>query len=87
LVNDDEMKSQSFDEIESPKEKISNINEKEDIVLMQSENNDNDVDNDSPYRVKITVDIKFLSFLQDPLITCGEELPGNYKNIIANENF
>jgi hypothetical protein len=54
---------------------------------MQSEKNDNDVDNDSPYRVKITVDIKFLSFLQDPLITCGEELPGNYKNIIANENF
>ena len=81
------MKSQSFDEIESPKEKVSNINEKEDIVLMQSENNDNDVDNDSPYRVKITVDIKFLSFLQDSLITCGEELPGNYKNIIANENF
>lgn len=54
---------------------------------MQSEKNDNDVDNDSPYRVKITVDIKFLSFLKDPLITCGEELPGNYKNIISNENF
>lgn len=44
-------------------------------------------DNDSQYRVKITLDQLFLSYLEDSYITRGFELKDRYTNVINNENF
>ena len=46
-----------------------------------------EVDNDSPYRVKITLDQLFLSYLEDSYITRGAELKDRYRDVLKNENF
>ena len=54
---------------------------------MEMELESDDEDDDSPYFVKITLDDQFLSHLQMPEITSGNEVEGKYDEIIQNEIF
>lgn len=62
---------------------------KQEEMIMESELYDDgeEVDNDSPYRVKITLDQLFLSYLEDTHITRGAELKDRYRDVLKNENF
>lgn len=59
-----------------------------DSSLVDSDaNSQHDVDDDSPYFVKITIDQWFLTHLEDPSIVDPSEIKGNYELIMKNPHF
>ena len=46
-----------------------------------------DIDNDSPYFVKITLESKLLNKLNDSTISESHEIEGRYQQLIGNEIF
>ena len=62
-------------------------NEEEAYLLESDAGDGEEADDDSPYRVKITLDQLFLSYLEDSNITRGVELKDRYKDVITNVHF
>lgn len=62
-------------------------NEQHDFLQDSDVDDAEEADNDSPYRVKITLDQLFLSYLEDSYIMRGVELKDRYKDVLANIHF